>query len=61
MIRRGLTGTPSSLDSPQSSDRPTMTSAETQKTLRWHQFENVQRRRAAVALARLGYGLPLLE
>lgn len=61
LIRRGLTGTPSSLDSPQSSDRPTMTSAETQKTLRWHQFENVQRRRAAVALARLGYGLPLLE
>ncbi|VDK87912.1 unnamed protein product, partial [Dibothriocephalus latus] len=40
LIRRGLTGTPSSLDSPQTSERPTLTSAETQKTLRWHQFEN---------------------
>ncbi|KAL7062091.1 hypothetical protein AAHC03_01268 [Spirometra sp. Aus1] len=61
LIRRGLTGTPTSLDSPKSPDAPKMTSAEAQKTLRWHQFENVQRRRAAVALARLGYGLPLLE
>ncbi|VDD74988.1 unnamed protein product [Mesocestoides corti] len=67
LIRRGLTGTPTTPtnQSPSNSlklgSRTSSTSDPVIDQTRRHQFENVQRRRLAVTLSRLGYGLPLME
>ncbi|KAL5112747.1 hypothetical protein TcWFU_008520 [Taenia crassiceps] len=71
LIRRGLTGTPTTpvTRSPSNSLRPancaslplTVDSSTLTGSMRRHQFENVQRRRLAITLSRLGYGLPGME
>ncbi|VDK38719.1 unnamed protein product [Taenia asiatica] len=71
LIRRGLTGTPTtpairSLSNSlppanRSSLSLTVDSGTPTEPMRRHQFENVQRRRLAIALSRLGYGLPGME
>ncbi|VDM16194.1 unnamed protein product [Hydatigera taeniaeformis] len=71
LIRRGLTGTPTTPVTRSSSNSlPPVNRASLSLTvdsdaptelIRRHQFENVQRRRLVIALSRLGYGLPGLE
>lgn len=71
LIRRGLTGTPTTpiTRSPSNSLPPanraslsrTVDSGTPTEPMHRHQFENVQRRRLAIALSRLGYGLPGME
>lgn len=69
LIHRGLTGTPTAPISRSPSDSlPPLShasAAESSETLneavRRHQFENLQRRRLIITLARLGYGLPSIE
>lgn len=71
LIRRGLTGTPTtpvtrSLSNSLPSDNRASRSLNVDsgiltEPMRRHQFENVQRRRLAIALSRLGYGLPGME
>lgn len=71
LIRRGLTGTPTTPASRSPSNSLPLANRASvdlstgsdplMEPVRRHQFENIQRRRLNIALSRLGYGLPSTE